>query len=170
MPGTGDYFISVDEPDALRRKLLESSKAVIINLKDYHQLLSIRKNKIELISVLQDQIKELTFLIDRLNKAVPDKQIDYERELYEESLKKEAEEAKKREEQRQALIRMQEVKNQSAQAAALRGLDNVRNAAEAQQQRTPRKLPTALPQEPKVSDLDRLTKALSNIEEKLNKL
>jgi hypothetical protein len=188
-----DYFISIDQPDDLRRRLLESSKGVIVNLKDYHALQSIRKNKLDMITLLQQQLKELAFLMDKLNQALPDKQIDYEKELYEQKVREEAEEKKKaeiqrlldekkKEEQRAALIKMQEQKNIAAQAA-LRALDQTRQAAEVQQsrkiepprpqiqQRIPIKpaQPKPIQDNPAV-DIDRLSKALSNIEDKLNKL
>jgi hypothetical protein len=157
-----DYFISIDAPDDIRKRVLESSKAIILNMKDYHQLLLVRKNKLELISVLQDQLKELTFLIDKFNKALPDKQIDYEKELYEEAMRKEAEDQKNREEQRIALIKMQEAKNKGEKQAPK--VTGYTPAAPVQPTR-----PTK-PVEPQISDVDRLAKALSAIEEKLKKL
>ena len=81
-----DYFINLRNQDAVRKAVLESSKGIIINLKQYHTLLSVRKSKLDAVSILQDQLKELTFLLDKLNTAIPDKQIEYEKDLAQESL------------------------------------------------------------------------------------
>ncbi|MFH1916324.1 MAG: hypothetical protein ABIJ21_03600 [Nanoarchaeota archaeon] len=81
-----DYFINLQNQDAVRKAVLESSKSIIIDLKQYHTLLSVRKNKLDAASILREQLKELTFLLDKLNTAIPDKQIEYEKDLVQESL------------------------------------------------------------------------------------
>lgn len=78
-----DYFMSVDRPKEFRKQILEASKDIILTLKDYHKLQSIRKNKLDLISVLRDQIKEMTFLMNKLDERLPDKKIEYEHDIYE---------------------------------------------------------------------------------------
>ena len=82
-----DYFIQVENPLEMRKELLMSSKSIILTLKEYHSLQGIRKNKLELVEVLKDQIKELTFLLDKLDEKIPDKQIDFEKDIYEEKQK-----------------------------------------------------------------------------------
>jgi polyhydroxyalkanoate synthesis regulator protein len=83
---TDDYFIQIPNPDLTRKALLESSKNIIITLKQYHLLMSVRKSKLDTLAQLKDQLKELTFLLDKLNKAVPDRQIEYEKEIFQQAI------------------------------------------------------------------------------------
>lgn len=81
---TEDYFIQIENPDLTRKTLLESSKNIIITLKQYNLLMSVRNSKLDTIALLKEQLKELTFLLDKLNKLIPDRQIEYEKELFQE--------------------------------------------------------------------------------------
>ncbi|MBU1976272.1 MAG: hypothetical protein KKG59_07765 [Nanoarchaeota archaeon] len=84
---TDPYYIRIEDPAEFRKGILQSSKSVIMSLKDYHTIISIRKNKLALMEILKEQIKEVSFLFEKLDGALPDKKIKYEREMYEASIK-----------------------------------------------------------------------------------
>ena len=77
-----EYYINIVQPTEFRKTLLEASKEIIMSLKDFHALHSIRRSKLETIEVLKDQIKELTFLMEKLDEKLPNRKIDYETTLH----------------------------------------------------------------------------------------
>lgn len=66
-----DYFVKVDDGKELRRQLLESSKLSIHLLKQEFSIKEIRARKLQLIESARKDLKEITFLIGRLEKDLP---------------------------------------------------------------------------------------------------
>lgn len=137
-----EYYMRIEDPPELRKALLESSKDIILGLKDYHKLKSMKKNKLELIEVLKDQMKEITFLMEKLNDKIPDKELEYEADLVEK-----AEHPPVVEEAKVETVDVPEEQPES------------------------KPVEIAPKPEPKpVSEMDKLQNALSSIENKLSKL
>ncbi|MFH1072490.1 MAG: hypothetical protein V1743_03615, partial [Nanoarchaeota archaeon] len=154
-----DYFISIIEPELLRKVLLESSKEIILNLQDYQRLLLIRKNKLEYTDKLKLQIKELMFLMDKLDKLVPDREIKYEKELAGKQEKKKQEQPQ--EDHLPAFTMIRQAKSKKTgqkqpiqQQAVLQSM-----------QQSPQKKEEGTG----IADLNKLEAALKSIEEKLER-
>lgn len=69
--GMGSYFIKIEDGPEVRRKLLESSKATLHTLKGYHELLRIRGEKLSHMNQLRRELKELTVLVNRVESLMP---------------------------------------------------------------------------------------------------
>jgi hypothetical protein len=69
------YYIRIANPREFRRSLLLSSKKVVGCMQTGKSVLAMREQKRKFLLLLQDQVKELTLLLDRLDKAMPDKQL-----------------------------------------------------------------------------------------------
>jgi|TARA_B100000315_G_C14570499_1_gene585216 hypothetical protein len=66
-----EYFKIIQEPNSVRKTVLESSKEIIQNLKSYQTILDIRKRKAELLKNLKVQIKEINLLLDNIRDLFP---------------------------------------------------------------------------------------------------
>jgi hypothetical protein len=66
-----NYFIKIEEGPEVRRKILESSKASLHVLKGYQQLLIVRGQKLTLMNDLRHELKELTVLLNRAETLMP---------------------------------------------------------------------------------------------------
>ncbi|MBC8501051.1 MAG: hypothetical protein H8D38_04785 [DPANN group archaeon] len=65
------FFRRIENPNNLRREVLESSKEIIQNLKSYQKILDIREKKTEKIKELKVQIKEINLFLDKLRDDFP---------------------------------------------------------------------------------------------------
>lgn len=66
-----EFFKRIENPNQLRRKVLESSKLVIQNLKSYQKILDIRKEKLSSQKELKIQVKEINLLLDKIRDFFP---------------------------------------------------------------------------------------------------
>jgi hypothetical protein len=67
----GSYFIKIEDGPEVRRKLLESSKATLHTLKGYHDLVRLRGEKLSHMNQLRRELKELTVLVNRVESLMP---------------------------------------------------------------------------------------------------
>jgi len=65
------FYVGVKEPVSLRRNLLESSKGIVQNLKDYEKLKLIREEKYKKILEFRDKINEILTLLSGLKEHLP---------------------------------------------------------------------------------------------------
>lgn len=65
------YFIKVEDSSGIRKRVLESTKETIMMLKRYQLLLELKSRKKEVVITLKKDIKELNLLILELQKIVP---------------------------------------------------------------------------------------------------
>lgn len=66
-----DYFVKLDIPDELRKKLLETSKDIVRSLQTHENLRQIRVEKLEEIIRLRSIMKDIDNLMLRLRKLFP---------------------------------------------------------------------------------------------------
>jgi len=67
-----EYMVQVNDPTMLRKDLLESLREVIIFMQGYETFRKIQEEKVNLISVLKTQVKDLNSLVDtKLRKYLP---------------------------------------------------------------------------------------------------
>ncbi len=66
-----DYFVHIKDPVDMRRSILGSSKQIIHILQRYERIKDLRVQKIEKISKLRAQNKEINLLIANLKKEFP---------------------------------------------------------------------------------------------------
>ena len=71
MTETKGFYVSVKEPVSLRRNLLESSKGIVQNLKDYEKLKLIRLERNKKILEFRDKIDEILVLLSGLKEYLP---------------------------------------------------------------------------------------------------
>lgn len=69
------YFVRVSDASTVRRRILESSKDVLHVLKGYHRLLDIRDQKKETAEELRRVLAELSRLVERLDKLLPERSL-----------------------------------------------------------------------------------------------
>ncbi len=67
-----DLFVSIDEPLALRKQVLESSKTFIQIMHKYDDLMKIRKEKLKKISKLKENISGLKNMLNKVKRRLPD--------------------------------------------------------------------------------------------------
>jgi len=66
------YFIKIEDPNAVRRRLLESSKDILHVLKGYYEILETREQKKEAIEELRITLSEAQMLVERIEKLLPE--------------------------------------------------------------------------------------------------
>ena len=66
------FFVSVKEPDDVKRNLLESLKDIIENLHSFERFKSVRSEKLKTIAKLRDDVRDLVKLNSRLKSALPE--------------------------------------------------------------------------------------------------
>lgn len=66
-----DYFVQIKDPADIRRGILGSSKQIIHILQRYERIKDLRVQKLEKISQLRSQNKEINLLIANLKKEFP---------------------------------------------------------------------------------------------------
>lgn len=70
------FFKVIQQPNEMRKKLLESSKDIIDSLKSYQKILEIRERKYGKIKQLRLQIKEIYIFLDKLVENFPGELVD----------------------------------------------------------------------------------------------
>ncbi len=68
----GNYFIKVEDGPDVRRKLLEASKAGLHVLHSYQELKVMRSQKLSEMNILRTEMKELNLLLNRLDSLLPE--------------------------------------------------------------------------------------------------
>ncbi len=152
------YYVKIDKPREFRRDVLESSKKLITCLHAYRNVLVLRQKKRELFLTLQQDIKELSLLISKLDKMLPEKQLRQEamRQLKaKERAKKKAEEAKN----------MTSAKKKGSTTKKKGAVKKKSNTAK----KTEEKKKAPEPKKP-LTEIDRLNHTLADIESKLANL
>lgn len=131
------YFVKINDSSGMRKRILESSKDILHVLRGYHRILDIRDEKKEMAERLKKELVEITFLIEKLEKLLPEQSLkEIEAYLPRKSKKKHA--SKKRSK-----------KGESKD-------DPKQNSKKSR--------------EPKLTEVEKLERALSNIEDRLSKL
>lgn len=67
-----DFYIGIEDPRELRRNILESSKLIVLSMKNQQKLKDIHKEKIHLKNKLKQDIKELKMLMSKLEEILPE--------------------------------------------------------------------------------------------------
>jgi hypothetical protein len=75
-----DLYVNISAPTELRRYILESSKAIINVLKNYHKLAATRDEKNKLLATLKIQVNEITLLTNKLKDYIPQYTLAIEKE------------------------------------------------------------------------------------------
>ncbi len=70
-PDEEDLFIRLNNPNLIRKNILESSKLILTILKQTYRIKQIREVKQAKISNLSDQIKELKILVQKIEELMP---------------------------------------------------------------------------------------------------
>jgi chromosome segregation ATPase len=68
---TENFYVNVESPVELRRKLLETSKSVVLALQKFEKFKLERIKKLENYDLLKRNIKEINDLVVRLKKELP---------------------------------------------------------------------------------------------------
>jgi len=91
-------YVGVQNPIEVRRTILEATKDVVEMLQKYERFRAVKQEKINTVNVLQEQIKEITKLINKLKADLPKVDIrirlNKEEEMVEKERKAVKEEAK----------------------------------------------------------------------------
>ncbi|MBU0460116.1 MAG: hypothetical protein KKH52_01325 [Nanoarchaeota archaeon] len=66
-----NYMVQINEPNVLRKDILEGLKETIIFMQGYAEFKTIQIEKVDLYGFLKDQIKELQGLVNNLKKYLP---------------------------------------------------------------------------------------------------
>ncbi|OIO64060.1 hypothetical protein AUJ83_00230 [Candidatus Woesearchaeota archaeon CG1_02_33_12] len=69
------FYVGVEEPVSLRKKLLESSKEIIQGLKDYEELKLIREERHKKIIEFKEKIDEILSLASWLKEQLPKQEL-----------------------------------------------------------------------------------------------
>ncbi|MCB9362409.1 hypothetical protein H6504_03150 [Candidatus Woesearchaeota archaeon] len=75
MVDKGIYYVGIEAPKSLRREVLSSSRSLVIMLKKYEQIKNNRREKIELLSMLNKTEKDIAVLVGGLRKLFPETKI-----------------------------------------------------------------------------------------------
>lgn len=65
------FYVNLNDPVEVHRAILESTKHVLANLKNYESFKQIRKYKVEYFTQLKHVMGELNLLVNRLNREMP---------------------------------------------------------------------------------------------------
>lgn len=67
----GTYFVGLEEPDELRRCLLESARDVVDILKRFERFKSVRGQKVKEIEKLKSDMREISKLVAKFRAELP---------------------------------------------------------------------------------------------------
>ena len=70
------YFVHVKNPVDFRRNLLESSREIIHLMQDYQNLLDLRDKRLNKENAFKEELKEITLLVNSLEKRLPKKSLN----------------------------------------------------------------------------------------------
>ena len=65
------YFVQIKDPTDMRRSILGSSRQIIEILQRYEKIKALRIKKLEAISRLREQNKEINLIIAKMKKSFP---------------------------------------------------------------------------------------------------
>ena len=82
-----EFFRRIENPNEIRKKILESSKETIHTLKSYQKILDIRERKTTTIKQLKIELKEINMLVDKLRDYFPAELVAEFKETYEKKQK-----------------------------------------------------------------------------------
>lgn len=141
-----ELFLRLSNPNTFRRNLLESSKLILIILKQTYRVKQIREAKHERMERLAKEIKELRILIQKIDELMPNySKTDLKKLLPE--------------------INFTPIKKPEL------ALESLLQSALAKDEIKPQSKPRAKPQlSAQVSDFDKITKALEDVQRKLQNL
>ncbi len=66
-----EFFVRIEEPKKLRKKLLETSREVVLLIQDHESIKRIKQEKIELLNEAAKTISEINMLIQKMKKLIP---------------------------------------------------------------------------------------------------
>ena len=66
------YYLGIENPDRLRRDLLETAKLSVTVLKAQYRLKELRSQKMAKIEQLREAVTEIDAMMDKLQKALPE--------------------------------------------------------------------------------------------------
>jgi hypothetical protein len=141
-----ELFLRLSNPNTFRRNLLESSKLILTILKQTYRVKQIREAKHERMERLAKEIKELRILIQKIDELMPNySKTDLKKLLPE--------------------INFTPIKKPEL------ALESLLQSALAKDEIKPQPKPRAKPQlSAQVSDFDKITKALEDVQRKLQNL
>jgi hypothetical protein len=106
-PGEENLYVCVRAPKTLRRNILESSKNTLFILKQVYTIKQLRESKHEVMEKIDEELKELKILIQKIDDLMPKYNKDELKKLIPDAnakrkqmLKKEHADAKTKEEHR----------------------------------------------------------------------
>lgn len=68
---TASFFVRLEDGNSVRRTILESSKSAIHCLRAYQDLIRVRGEKAQTMDVARKQLRELTVILNELEKLLP---------------------------------------------------------------------------------------------------
>ncbi|NQU98125.1 hypothetical protein HQ533_01545 [Candidatus Woesearchaeota archaeon] len=122
-----DFFRRIENPNDIRRRVLESSKEIIQNLKSYQKILKIREQKSEKIKELKLRLKEINIFLDKLKDEFPTELIS---KFEEEKKKKEKPSRKKKGQKGKKTSKKQAVKKKIIEPSELTKLESALSSIE----------------------------------------
>jgi tRNA C32,U32 (ribose-2'-O)-methylase TrmJ len=72
------FYVGIKKPKETRKNLLESSKKIIENLKDYDTIITIREEKSKKVDEFMEKVDEIVELFSYLKKKLPKQGIHHE--------------------------------------------------------------------------------------------
>jgi len=70
-----NYFVGVHSPTRLRREILEASRETLKLIQKHYDIIEMRKRKEELIHKLENEVKEIIVLYNKLETFLPEKSV-----------------------------------------------------------------------------------------------
>lgn len=71
-----EFYVGIKAPKQLRKMLLTGSKNILEVLKNSQELMDLRKEKLFVIDVLNQELAELNLLLEKLNEHLPKELLD----------------------------------------------------------------------------------------------
>jgi hypothetical protein len=107
-------YVGLPSPIELRRTILETTKDAVEMLQKYEKFRAVREEKIVIINQLQEQIKEITKLVNKLKLEMPKVDIriklHQEEEMVEKEIKASKEAAKPKKKEAKKAVKKEAVK------------------------------------------------------------
>ena len=72
-PSTNDTtrYVGINEPQALRKTVLEASRGILRNLQLYEDIKEIERQKLDVAGIFEKELKDIYTLIRKLKKELP---------------------------------------------------------------------------------------------------
>ena len=65
------FYIGIEDPQELRRYVLESSRSVVLNLKRFEEINATRIRKMESMAKFKDIVEEINAMVSKLRRELP---------------------------------------------------------------------------------------------------